>query len=121
MVKYEAGHTKRFSYISGHDFGDVQKMAEPQWTFLTNHGRVLAYVARYPSATTREIARKIGVTERAIQKVILDLVTGGYVVRSREGRGNRYMVHPELPMRHAMEKERAVGDVLRALGVGVKS
>ena len=92
-------------------------MKAVQWTFVTNHGRVLAYLARHPRATTREIAQEVGVTERAIQKVIFDLVADGYIVRHRHGRGNRYEIHSELPMRHRMERDRVVGDVLRALGV----
>ncbi len=95
-------------------------MSDARWTFVTNHGRVLAYVAKNPCATTREIAREVGITERAIQKVILDLVSDGYVVRNREGRGNRYETHPELPMRHPMETGHAIGEVLGVLGAGLK-
>jgi len=86
------------------------------WTFLTYYGRVLAYLAKHPQATCREIAHEAGITERAVQKVIHDLVTDGYVVRQRTGRGNTYQIHPELPMRHPMEREHAVGDLLKALG-----
>ena len=90
-------------------------MKRREWTFLTNHGRVLAYLVKHPRATTREIAQEAGFTERAIQKVILDLVLDGYVVRKRVGRGNRYKVNPELPMRHPMEREYAVGNLLLVL------
>jgi predicted ArsR family transcriptional regulator len=91
-------------------------MKKREWAFLTNHGLVLAYLAKHPRATAREVAQKVGVTERTVQKVISDLEAGGYVVRHREGRGNRYTVHPELPMRHRMEREYAVGSLLLALG-----
>ncbi len=91
-------------------------MKKRDWTFLTNHGRVLAYLAKQPRATTREIAQEANVTERAIQKVIFELETAGYIVRRREGRSNRYTIHPELPMRHRMEREYAVGNLLLALG-----
>ncbi len=91
-------------------------MQKRDWTFLTNHGRVLAYLAKYPRITTREIAQEAGITERAIQKVILDLETDGYIVRHRVGRSNSYTIHPELPMRHRMEREHAVGNLLLALG-----
>lgn len=77
---------------------------------------MLAYLAKYPRITTREIAQEAGITERAIQKVILDLETGGYIVRHRVGRSNSYTIHPELPMRHRMEREHAVGNLLLALG-----
>jgi predicted ArsR family transcriptional regulator len=91
-------------------------MRRSHWTFLTNHGRVLAYLAKHPQATTRNIAQEAGVTERAIQKVILDLEADGYIARHKIGRGNRYVVHPEMPMRHHMERDHAVGDLLTALG-----
>ena len=91
-------------------------MKKREWTFLTNHGGVFAYLAKHPRATTREIAQEVGVTERAIQKVIFDLEADGYVVRKRVGRGNRYKIHPELPMRHPMEGEHAVGNLLLGLG-----
>lgn len=92
------------------------KMQKVEWTFLTNHGHVLRYIARYPQTTTREIARELGITERAVQKIIADLQAAGYVARHKEGRCNRYTVHPELPMRHPAEREYAVGGLLLALG-----
>ena len=73
-------------------------------------------MAKYPKTTTREIAQEAGITERAVQKVIHDLEAEGYIVRRKEGRSNRYMLHPELPMRHRLEHDHAVGDLLRALG-----
>jgi len=90
------------------------------WTFLTNHGRVLVYLAKQPQTTTREIAQEVGVTERAIQKVIFDLEADGYIIRHREGRSNRYTLHPELPMRHHMEREYSAGNLLLALGCDLK-
>ncbi len=86
------------------------------WTFLTYHGRVLVYIAKHPNATGREIAREVGITERAVQKVIFDLVTEGYIVRKKVGRSNVYTIHPELPMRHHLERDHAIGAILDALG-----
>lgn len=91
-------------------------MKQPSWTFLTSHGRVILYLAKHPNATCREIAREAGITERAIQNVIHDLVTDGYIMRQKTGRGNTYQIHPELPMRHNMEREYAIGHLLTALG-----
>ena len=90
-------------------------MNEHNWTFLTSHGRVLVYLANHPKTTTREIALKAGITERSVQNVIYDLEKEGYIVRHREGRTNRYMLHPELPMRHSLEQGHTVGDLLNAL------
>ena len=91
-------------------------MKKGEWTFLTNHGRVLAYIAKHPQSTTQEIAQEAGITLRAVQKIIAELEAGGYLARYREGRRNRYAVHPEIPMRHRLEREHAVGDILVALG-----
>jgi DNA-binding MarR family transcriptional regulator len=87
-----------------------------KWTFLTNHGRVLTYIAKHPQGTTQEIAQEAGITLRAVQKIITELEAGGYIVRHKEGRRNRYSVYSEMPMRHRLEREYAVGDILQALG-----
>jgi DNA-binding MarR family transcriptional regulator len=94
----------------------VNLLKKHDWTFLTNHGRVLIYLTKQPQTTTREIAQEVGVTERAIQKVIYDLEADGYIIRHRKGRSNSYTLHPELPMRHRMEREYSVGNLLAALG-----
>ena len=91
-------------------------MKKKEWTFLTNHGRVLAYVAKNPERTTQDIAQEAGITLRTVQKIIAELEAGGYLARRREGRRNRYAVHPEIPMRHRLEWDHAVGDILVALG-----
>jgi len=89
-----------------------------EWTFLTNHGRVLAYIANNPQHTTQEIAQEAGITLRTVQKIITELEASGYIVRHKEGRHNRYSVHCEMPMRHRLERDHCVGDVLQALGYG---
>ena len=94
-------------------------MIKREWTFLTNHARVLVYLAKHPRATTREIAQQAGITERAIQKMILDLENKGYISHRREGRSNSYTIHAELPMRHLLEREHAVVDLLTALGCDI--
>ena len=91
-------------------------MENNQWTFLTNHGLVFVIIARHPRITTREIAAEVGVTERTVQKAILDLETEGYIIKKREGVRNRYRINPEVPMRHRIPREHAVGDLLNALG-----
>ncbi len=87
-----------------------------EWTFLTNHGHVLSYLAGHPQSTIREISEAVGITERGIQKIIATLQSEGYVGRSKKGRGTIYTVNPDLPMRHRMENELAVRNLLLALG-----
>jgi len=87
-----------------------------QWTFLSNHGRVFVYIAKHPKITTEAIAREVGLTQRGVQKIIAELEAAGFIARRKEGRSNHYIVHPELPMRHPLEREHAVGELLLALG-----
>lgn len=90
-------------------------MEKGQWTFISNHGRVFVYIARHPKSTTELISREVGLSQRGVQKIITELEEAGYVARHKEGRCNRYIVHPELPMRHRLERDHAVGDLLMAL------
>ncbi len=86
------------------------------WTFLTNHGLVLSVLAKYPKITGREISDAVGITERATRKIIADLEADGYITKKREGRGIRYRINPDLPMRHETYEDTAIGDFLKALG-----
>lgn len=85
------------------------------WTFLTNHAQVLLSIARNQSATAREIAAQVGITERAVQRILRDLHDAGYVSHSREGRQNRYEIHDELPMRHPAQQGHPVSALLQVL------
>jgi predicted ArsR family transcriptional regulator len=85
------------------------------WTFLTNHAHVLLVVRRDPHARLKEIAAAVGVTERAVQLILGDLETAGYVRRTKVGRRNEYAVLGG-PLRHPLERGRAVDDLLDALG-----
>jgi len=86
------------------------------WTFLTSHALVLSYIASTLKITARELSQAIGITERAVRKVIAELEETGYISKKREGRYIRYSVNPELPLRHHTHREIAVGDFLKSLG-----
>lgn len=86
------------------------------WTFLTNHSQVLLCIAQNPRLTAKEIATTVGITERAVQRLLDDLDEGGYITRSREGRKNVYEIHPDRPMRHPAQQGRAIRDLLDLLG-----
>ena len=86
------------------------------WTFLTNHGQVLLCIARNPDTRMREIAEQVGITERAAQRIVGDLVAEGYVTRKRVGRRNEYEVNPDAPLRHPLSHGREIGEVLSVLG-----
>ena len=87
----------------------------PAWTFLTNHAHVLLCVAREPDARLRDIAVDVGITERAAQRIVADLVEAGYLGRERQGRRNRYSVRADLPLRHPLEEEHQIGEILDVL------
>jgi hypothetical protein len=86
------------------------------WTFLTNHAHVLVCIAEDPDIRGRDIAVKVGITERAAQAIVADLVADGYISKAREGRRNRYEVHPDEPLRHPLEHDHTVGELLVTLG-----
>lgn len=92
-----------------------------EWTFLTNHAHVLLCLARDPSMRLRDVAEAVGITERATQRIVADLSEAGYVERIREGRRNRYRLRPEMPLRHSLERDHAVGEILRVLQNGSSS
>jgi DNA-binding IclR family transcriptional regulator len=92
------------------------RVAERGWTFLTNHAHVLVAIARDPEARLRDVAAEVGITERAAQGIVHDLVAAGYVTRERVGRRNRYEVNAALPLRHPLEREHDVAVLLAPLG-----
>lgn len=89
--------------------------ADGGWTFLSNHAHVIILLATEPDVRVREIAERVGITERAVQRIIADLVAGGYVEVFREGRRNRYRVHGQRHLRHPIEAHRTIADLV-ALG-----
>jgi len=85
---------------------------EAVWTFLTNHSHVLICLARDPSARLRDVADEVGITERAVQRIVTDLENGGVLTRTREGRRNRYSIYGDRRLRHPVESHRSVLDLL---------
>lgn len=95
----------------------ADERAAASWTFLTNHAHVLNCIAGDPDSRLRDIAARVGITERAAQAIVSDLEAGGYLTRTRVGRRNTYEVHPERPFRHAIERDHQVGELLDLLGL----
>ena len=86
------------------------------WTLLTNHGHVLALLSRDADARLRDVAVAVGITERAAQRILAELVEAGYVQRTREGRRNHYELALDRPLRHPVGRDGSVGDLLGAIG-----
>ena len=84
-----------------------------EWKFITNHGLVLASIARGRGKTAREIGDEVGVTERTTHKIIMDLESDGYITKTKVGNRNKYAIRPELPIKAT---DTAVGELLELIG-----
>lgn len=85
------------------------------WTFLTNHAQVLLCLAETPDIRLRDVAERVGITERATQRILADLVEAGYVETARVGRRNTYTIDREHAMRHTAQFGYGIGTLLKAL------
>lgn len=90
------------------------------WTFLTNHSHVLICLLRNPEAVLRDVAYQVGITERAVQRIVADLERGGVLNREKLGRRNRYEINVNVSLRHPLEQEHTVLELLERV-VGPKS
>jgi len=89
------------------------------WTFLTNHAHVLFCIAQDPEVRLRDVAARVGITERAVQRIVTDLEAEGYLAVTKEGRRNRYRVDYEQRLRHPIERHRTVAALIEmVLGPG---
>ncbi len=85
------------------------------WTFLTNHARVLLCIAHDPGVRLRDIATSLGITERSAYGIVTDLTEAGYLVKQKNGRRNHYQIQAHLPLPEPTSRERTVGEVLALL------
>lgn len=85
------------------------------WTFLTNHSHVLLCIADDPDIRLREVADKVGITERAVQRIVAELEDAGYLAHQRMGRRNHYEIDATQPLRHPLEDHLEIGALLRVL------
>jgi MarR family len=93
----------------------VPRSTRPAASFLTTHARVLLCIAHDPGARLRDIAARLGITERRAHGIITDLAEAGYVVKQKDGRRNRYQIRAHLPLPEPGTREPAVGEVLAVL------
>ena len=101
-------------------YGSLMELRDPQpdvpsWTFLTNHAHVLIAISRNPDIRQRDIADGVGITEGAVQRIVSELEDGGYLRRQRVGRRNHYDVIGNRPLRHALEDQHTVQELIDAL------
>lgn len=82
------------------------------WTFLSNHAHVMLCLAAEPEMRLRDVAARVGITERAVQRIVAELEDAGYLERNRNGRRNSYQFHPALHLRHPVEGHRTIGELI---------
>jgi len=82
------------------------------WTFFSNHGHVLVCLARDSEARLRDVAAQVGITERAVQKIVRDLQDGDYLEVSKHGRRNRYRINNRKALRHPLQSGSTVGQLI---------
>lgn len=93
----------------------LSEATRPTWTFLTNHAHVLLEIATRPDSRIRDLADRIGITERAAQRIVSDLVSEGYLKVARVGRRNHYTVVTKGRFRHPSLREHQIGELLTVL------
>lgn len=109
------------TFFAAREFGvaeDEKREAEgtrSSWTFLSNYAHVLVCLARDPDARLRDIAERVGITERSAFNIVDELERAGVVTRIREGRRNHYEIHRDVPLRHPLEDAKTVGGLLTML------
>ncbi|MHA7649120.1 helix-turn-helix transcriptional regulator [Mycobacterium sp. ML4] len=103
-----SAHAPRILVQPGHE-------GDRTWTFLTNHAHVLLCVASGESLTARELAVRIGITERSVQAILTDLTEEGYLAKSKVGRRNVYTLNLDGKLRHPLEASHTVGELITAL------
>ena len=97
-------------------------MPKESWTFLTNHSHVLYCLSENPELVLREIAEKVGITERSVQRIVRELEQEGFLEKERVGRRNRYKLILKRELRHKLEKHTTIEHVINVLqGKGAKS
>jgi hypothetical protein len=113
----------RVTMVSRRTGPDAMKLQEFQgdapptstWGFLTNHAHVLLCVARDPHSRARDIAEQVGITERATQRILADLIADKYVTRTKVGRRNHYKVNPRGQLRHPVFRDLSIGPLIEVL------
>jgi MarR family protein len=93
----------------------MTERAAPGWTFLTNHAQVLVCIALDPGIRLREIGERVGITERAAHRIVVELADAGYITRERNGRRNHYTINAHFPLPDPIAREQNVGALLAIL------
>ena len=93
----------------------MAEYSSPGWTFLTNHAQVLVCIAQDPGIRLRDISERVGITERAVHRIVVELAAAGYITRERNGRRTRYTINAEFPLPDPIARQQNVGALLGVL------
>lgn len=88
------------------------RTAGNQWTFISNHGHLLLALAQDPEARLRDLASRVGITERAVHRILAEMEMAGVIRREKVGRRNTYSIDRRIKLRHPIEQHRSVGDLV---------
>ena len=92
-----------------------KRRGSEHWNFLSNHAHVVSCIAHDPNIRLRDVASAVGITERAVQRIVADLEDAGFISRTRSGRCNRYQIHAQRPLRHPLESHQKLRALLTLL------
>jgi len=98
---------------------EAKQLMQGHWNFLTNHAHVLVCLAHRENMTLREIGDMVGITERAVYRIVDELVCAGALKKTRHGRGNLYELNLNFSLRHPLEKHSSVGQLLQAVNISI--
>src|SRR5246127_3155590 len=93
----------------------MDEHSPPDWAFLTNHARVLICIANDPGVRLRDIGERVGITERAAHRIVVELADAGYITRERNGRRNHYTINTHFPLPDPIAREQNGGELLAIL------
>lgn len=90
----------------------MDRVGSHNWTFFSNYGHILLALAQDPEARLRDLAERVGITERAVHRLLAEMEAADVISRHREGRRNTYSINPNVRLRHPIEAHRTVGDLI---------
>ena len=94
---------------------EITEVKTSNWTFLTNHSHVLLSLAKSSSMRIRDLAIEVGITERAVQRIIAELVDEGYLEKEKDGRRNVYKICSDRPLKHTIEGHKKISDLIKLI------
>lgn len=85
------------------------------WTFLTNHSHVLLCLAKDPYMRIRDLSASVGITERAVQRILAELAEGDFIDKTKDGRRNIYKLKADKALKHPVESHKQVKDLINLI------